>query len=104
MKPSFESCLEELVRRAVREEVRAALDAQGGTSSSAGLLNVEEASNRLGISKSVIYKKSNEGIIPSVKQGARLLFEPEALDAYVAANRRSQQQINDLAAAARSPR
>lgn len=90
------SSLDEVLRRVVREElvqvVRAELPAllraTAGIPKS-DLLCVDEAAHRLGVSPHTIYKRANSGKLASVKDGGRLLFRPEDLDAHIASCRRS---------------
>lgn len=54
------------------------------------LLDVKATAERLGLSSSTVYKLAARQALPSVKIRERLLFEPEALDAYVASRRRDE--------------
>jgi excisionase family DNA binding protein len=47
------------------------------------LLNVHEASRVLGISKSMLYELAASGQLAHVRIGARILFRPEQLEAFV---------------------
>lgn len=48
------------------------------------LLTVDEAADRLRLKKSYIYKLKCQGRLPSVKPtGGKLLFESDALDAFI---------------------
>src|SRR6266850_6712191 len=64
------------------------------------LLSVEEAAQRLGLSVSTVYKKSQTCELASVKMGSRTLFRAADLDAYGAARRRSPERVLQLVARA----
>lgn len=68
------------------------------------LIDVDAAADRLGLSVSTVYRLSRRQTLPSVKVGERLLFEPEALDAYIASNRRDRQSTLRAASAVRDRR
>jgi excisionase family DNA binding protein len=50
------------------------------------LLSIAEAADFLGIKKSTVYKYTRLRTIPHVRLGARILFDPERLDAWVREN------------------
>lgn len=52
------------------------------------LLNVDETANLLGLSPHTLYRWVLEGRVPTVRLGRRLLFDPEALRAWVVARSR----------------
>jgi excisionase family DNA binding protein len=52
------------------------------------LLSADDAAKRLGLSEEWVRKAARERRIESVKIGTRLLFRPEALDAYIEAHTR----------------
>jgi len=62
-----------------------------------GLLGVEAAAKRLGLSTSTVYKRGQRGHLPCIKDGSRVLFRPADLDAYAEARRRSPDRVRALA-------
>ncbi len=48
------------------------------------LINIQEASNTLGVSISTLYRLTSRRQIPFVKVGARCLFQPASLEAWIA--------------------
>ena len=55
-----------------------------GVNGAALLLNVEEAAKLLGISRNLCYDQINEGLIPHVRIGRRVLVSRVALEAWIA--------------------
>jgi excisionase family DNA binding protein len=90
--------LKSVIREVIREEL--ALLFPRVPPDNDRLLNVEEAAQRLGLSVSTVYKKSQACELPSVKMGSRTLFRPADLDAYTASRRRSPERVRDLLARA----
>jgi excisionase family DNA binding protein len=62
-----------------------------------GLIGIHEAASRIGLSVSTVYKRASSGRLPSIKDGSRLLFRPEDLDAYVLERRRSRSRVDSIA-------
>ena len=89
----------EAVRGVLREELgpeiarlrseTARLSEDGG----AALVNVQEAARRLGIAVSTVRNRAQSCALPSIKDGARLLFKVADLDAYVEQHRRSPEAV-----------
>lgn len=46
-------------------------------------LNLNEAANYLGISRSCLYKKTASHVIPFIKPGKKILFNREAIDQWL---------------------
>lgn len=89
---SIDRVLRQLVREELVQVVRAELPAllrASEVTAKSDLLSVDEAAQRLGVSPHTVYKRANSGKLASVKDGGRLLFRPEDLDAHVAFCRRS---------------
>ncbi len=60
------------------------MSANGSVNGAALLLNVEEAAKLLGISRNLCYDQINEGLIPHVRIGRRVLVSRVALEAWIA--------------------
>ena len=101
------SALAEEIKAALREVLREELPLEDlrlflarAAAESDRMLSVEEAAQRLGLSVSTVYKKSQTCELPSVKMGTRTLFRVADLDAYAAARRRSPERVRELVARA----
>lgn len=70
------------------------------TGAQGGLVDIKAAARHLGLSVSTVYKRANSTLLPSIKDGGRLLFRLEDLDAYATARRRSPERVAATAAAA----
>ena len=87
------------VKQALREElpaILAELRAAPAVEDGNRLVDVEEAARRLGLSTSTVYKRAEACVLPSVKDGGRLLFRVADLRAYTAALRRSPERVERL--------
>jgi excisionase family DNA binding protein len=107
---SLEHEIKEAVRQGFKEaldELKTTLSPSSGTADADGkesLVDVQEAARRLGLAVSTVYQRAAALRLPSVKDGARLLFRPADLDAYVAKRRRSLGMVKRLARGARGAR
>lgn len=80
----------DLLAQEITERVLSRINLQPAPADSHPLVDVKAASEKLGVSVSTIYKLAARQVLPSVKISERLLFEPEALDAYIAGQRRDR--------------
>jgi excisionase family DNA binding protein len=53
----------------------------------ARILNLNEAAALVGLAKATVYKLTSAGTIPHAKRGKKLVFEREALEAWLLENR-----------------
>ena len=91
------------VREALRDELaRALADVARPAAREDGLLRVDEAARRIGLSKSTTYKLAERCELPSVQLGTRVLFRPADLDAYAEARRRSPDRVREKVASAQN--
>jgi excisionase family DNA binding protein len=52
------------------------------------LLSIGEAAEMLGLSRSTLYKYTEQGVLPSVKIGSRVLIDAEELYSWLGERRR----------------
>jgi excisionase family DNA binding protein len=90
----MKAALREVLREellALREELRR--PSQDGDR----LVDVAEAARRLGLATSTVYKRAEACLLPSVKDGGRLLFRIADLAQYAEERRRSPERVKELA-------
>lgn len=63
------------------------------------LATAEQTAGALGVTKWAVYRWHERGLLPGVRLGRRVLFEPAAVAAFVAARRTGGQVADELAAA-----
>jgi excisionase family DNA binding protein len=79
------------------ERIASLVLGQIGSTAGNRVLGVAEAAAYLGLSERTVYKRAEQGTLPSVKDGGRLLFRLTDLDAYVQARVVSRERSSKLA-------
>lgn len=85
---SLEAVLEELLRRIVREEIKAAVNGNGHNSPA--LLSAEAAAKLFDVPKTWIAETARRGELPSVRLGHYVRFRLEDLQAFIESNGRGK--------------
>lgn len=62
------------------------------------ILNLNEAAAFVGLAKGTVYKLTSAGTIPHAKRGKKLVFEREALEAWLLENRVQPNEAENRAA------
>lgn len=62
------------------------------------ILNLNEAAAFVGLAKATVYKLTSAGTIPHAKRGKKLVFEREALEAWLLENRVQPNEAENRAA------
>ena len=82
MATTLEKAFEGLLRRIVREELREILN-QNGNQEPKLLYNMKEAAHLLGVPETWLGRAARQGLVPCVRMGHYVNFNPEDLRAFI---------------------
>ena len=80
---TLENALEGLLRRIIREELRT-IHGQNGNQEPKLLYNTKEAASLLGVPETWLGRAARQGLVPCVRMGHYVNFNPEDLRAFIA--------------------
>ena len=91
--------LEAIISECLKNELRHATPPRHtGSELPPRILNLNEAAAFVGLAKATVYKLTSAGTIPHAKRGKKLVFEREALEAWLLENRVQPNEAENRAA------